>query len=76
MQLIKKYWYVLAAIIIYMMMGKKKRTRRRPARSMGRNAARMYYRRPMQNPLGGYRSYVTTSRRRRPSRIRRRSMLK
>lgn len=72
MELIKKYWWVIAGLVVYMMMGKKKRKTTRRRRSMGRMAARMVYRRPMQNSLGGYRSYAGLSRRRRATRIRRR----
>jgi len=73
MELIKKYWWVIAGLVVFMMMGKKKRKpRRRNMRTMRGAAARMTYRRPMQNSLGGYRSYAGTSRRRRASRMRRR----
>lgn len=72
MEIIKKYWWALAAIIVVMMMGKKKRKTTRRRRSMGRMAARMVYRRPMRNSLGGYRSYAGMKPRRRASRMRRR----
>lgn len=72
MELIKKYWWVIAGLVVYMMMGKKKRRTTRRRRSMGRMAARMVYRRPMKNSLGGYRSYAGLSRRRKAARMRRR----
>lgn len=77
MELIKKYWWILAGVILFMFMGKKKKPRRRKRtkrnyRTLSGAAARMVYRRPMRGPLPGYRTYVNASRRRSVSRMRRR----